>query len=1067
MPIDPVPYDPGDPVAQTLQAMGQQGQLAQTAPAQQHLAPEGYIDRLMHNLVHNSVAAQDSGIVSRGVAALFDALNAPHAAVQTALNITPESQMEMAKRAAQVMPAPNWGEFLNPVQGFQSMMMRTMAGQNQERWSPETLNMGADMALDPTTYLGVGLFKGLAKGAAKVGLPKAVPVLEKAAAGDEAISEAMGKAATGLVSLMQKGLLPVNQQLGQRFPDLVKWTDYYKTEQSMGTAVQWLQSKGWDLPGLRASLIQANGNMAGIMGELPTALRSEVDPQHLALVIAGIPAGVRPSLKRFGQGLPKNPQDDAMVALDQYRRWLRNDMALSDPQGFAKWYGEFNDWFKKQALGSLNYLLQNLQGGAAMGQMVGVGADKTLAEALDQSGNIAKGVPFTTSGAQAIATKTGIPVPYALHEQADRALNAVAGKSGQNNPLRDSLALSVLGGIGAGPAGALLGGAMGSRLAAVSDRLRKSSQGIETILRERGWQEGMSRELVKNMADMERIVVDGLTAKGARATGTPVHQNFIDNIVKDIQDNGGQINSEKLRTTLTNSVRLTQDRADDIVRQLDDVLYNASKSGVDLSNKFNFDYQDLSPIERVISEAFPFSTWFLKASPFYAEQAMRHPVIGNIVRTERSTADMDAKEKNLSPRFNGMLPMGSGSGILSAILGRPVEAYNDPLRGFIPFAGASQALARLQYEDPEKQGIVDKIHNALDVLGLQPTPGVDMILRTAGLVGQPDDPARGYLRWAAPAAGATALTSRAIEAATGYNPGWNVDVNRGSQRIEEIVRKAITGQDVTNPLEVQAERRVDELALRTTGKPIGDSGAEVAPYVTARRTHSGPIWEQAKAEVELEKGVQALAGFVSQDIQPQAILTGEEGQIREAKKGSLMKPDVVHALDQAAEKTPNAPADAATLDAVKGAVQAIAQQTGKPTPDSVAQRLASPTYANLDWISKEVYKWEVEQQPLTQGYGTSGTPEQRALGNATSGMAHAGQDLTPEQRALRIQANRMAPTQTGGPVQRGAIASALQIPGQERDEIQKSTPYLEEYLTWRKTHPSLDVADFLAQKFGK
>jgi hypothetical protein len=71
-----------------------------------------------------------------------------------------------------------------------------------------------------------------------------------------------------------------------------------------------------------------------------------------------------------------------------------------------------------------------------------------------------------------------------------------------------------------------------------------------------------------------------------------------------------------------------------------------------------------------------------------------------------------------------------------------------------------------------------------------------------------------------------------VEAVTGQNPGWNVDINRGpSQDRGEVMRQAITGQRVTVPLEVSAEHRLDELALRDTGKPIGSNDASVAAYV--------------------------------------------------------------------------------------------------------------------------------------------------------------------------------------------------------------------------------------------
>jgi hypothetical protein len=1065
MPIDPIPYDPGDPVAQTLQAMSQVGATPQ--PVQDALPPEGFVQRLMQNLVHNSRAAQDEGVLQRGMAAVFDILDSGRSAVQAQLGFTPEQQRTFLQQHPFAPTLADTVGMMTPGTSGAKMAARMAQGQSPQALSPEMSNFWADMALDPTTYFGVGLFKGLGKGAAKAGLPRVAKGLAEVDALDSAASEAMGKAASAVIGLGQKGLLPVNQALAAKWPELVKWTDYYKAEQNMGNAVQWLTQKVGDLPTMRAYIQSQQGNMTNIMAQLPTDLAKEIDPQHLALVIGGVPQNIK-SLKSYGAKAARNPVTDPQVALEGYRTWLQNDMGLKGPQGAMKAYLDFSDWWKKQALGSLNYLVQNLQGGALTGQMVGVDAAKTLDATVENAGNIARGVPFNTSAAKDLAAKTGVPIPYTLHEQADRALNAMGGTA-RNNPVRDSVALAVLGGMGAGPAGIVAGGVLGSRIGAISDRIRKSSQGIETVLRERGWQEGMSRELVKNMADMEKVFVDTLTSKQARASGRPVHQNFIDPIVQQIRASGGQINPEDFRQVLQNAANVKPEAMDQIVASIDDILYNASQKGVGLSNKFNFDYTDLSALERVVSNAFPFSVWMMKATPFYAEQAARHPLIGNVWKSTREESAADQRERGLPGRFSGTLPM-PGGGILSAILGHPVEPYNDPLRGFMPFAGAQQSLARQQYEDPSQQTIVDHIYNALDTLGLSAPPGIDAALQTLGLVGQPDDPSRGvYLRGAAPIAGATALASRGVELATGKNPGWYVDINKGAQNIETMIREAITKQEVTDPLEVATERRVDELALRESGQPIGSSEAAVAPYVTARRTHRGDVWDRAKAEVELEKGLQALSGFVSQNVQPQAILTHEEAQIRDVKKDTLLKPDLVKALDTAAEDKPTAPATVRTANAVEDAVRAIAERTGQPTPESVAKRLATPTNENLNWVSKEIYKWEVEQQSLNQGYGSSGTPEARRIGNAVSGMSHAGQDLTPQQQVERVAANRASAVgqMDYGHNRTGAIAAAQAIPGQDRDMIQKTTPYLEEYLSWKKTNPSKDVADFLAQRFGK
>jgi hypothetical protein len=104
-------------------------------------------------------------------------------------------------------------------------------------------------------------------------------------------------------------------------------------------------------------------------------------------------------------------------------QWLSKDMGLNDPAKFAAWYGKFNDWFKNQALGSLNYLLQNLQGGAAMGQMVGRGRTEYTRHGAGQREQYRTRYPVPYGGAESLGKKaTDMPIPFALHEQADRAL---------------------------------------------------------------------------------------------------------------------------------------------------------------------------------------------------------------------------------------------------------------------------------------------------------------------------------------------------------------------------------------------------------------------------------------------------------------------------------------------------------------------------------------------------------------------------------------------------------------------------------------------------------------------
>jgi len=130
----------------------------------------------------------------------------------------------------------------------------------------------------------------------------------------------------------------------------------------------------------------------------------------------------------------------------------------------------------------------------------------------------------------------------------------------------------------------------------------------------------MSRALVESMGQMENLVVRAITDPRSQRNGLPANQAAIDAARQLVRDSNGQVSVDQVVQHLTQrGVKPTA--IDDVAGELDDILYNASQRGVALSNSFNFDYQDLSALERSITTAFPFSTWLLKATPFYFEQA--------------------------------------------------------------------------------------------------------------------------------------------------------------------------------------------------------------------------------------------------------------------------------------------------------------------------------------------------------------------------------------------------------------------------------------------------------------
>lgn len=1267
MPADPrlqqqvTPLDPGDPVAQTLQVMQMQGQLPAQSPAQMHLGPDAHVQGLMQNLLHNTLASGDSSIPMQALAAIMDIMDAPKHGVQSMMG-TDQDQMDAAfEELARKAPAPRTSDILMGPAGISRYMQELGArGETDRRWSPELTKILGNVATDPTTYMGVGLFKGLAKGAAVAGAPKAVRgALKSAQIGDEFAAQGLTAAADKIVGVIQSGLLgKVNEGLAKAIPSLPKWTEYAKKTAGMNDALQELEHRGMDFSQAQAALSQGM-SLDDLYGALSKTNQARVDKAEL------------------GKVLGAKTIADRGAAYELYKKTLLKDMGLSNPNAAQNTLQHVTEWWKQQALASISYLEQNAKGGV-LGGLLSTGpggAARMAADLFDNAGNIIRGKPFNTEAAQELSKAANVPIPASLHEMADRALNAQGGEAGKR--LFGSLAGDVIGGaaLGAGSAastdqnpaiGALLGGATLGVLPKVSMRLRKSAQGVETVLRERGWVEGMSKAWARDLLDFNDEVVRILTAPGAtgntasatrtmtgggtttilpqaartiqtgaartpitqgaglagkgiaelhhstdattalgliqnsspdalkglraatvpvtrlgpnasgspvdiilantdqitasrlagqttayRITGAglppqelirevtirnprdvdprllaqfdglgwnktqlrgsvtytnsnfqpwssqvaqmpgtpmqtliqpgqittqtqvksnaPVPQNILDQVSEMI---GGGANADQLRQLLRTQTRVTPDRIEEAARVLDDGLYAASRQGVGVSNEFNFDYQDLSPVERAITQVAPFATWYLKAVPYFTKQGIRHPVLASLITEEGRASSEMREERGLPTRFTGTIPNQAQGSLISMMVGRPLQAFQNPLASLLPFSGLERSINNAAYDDEDADPFMKVAKIALEQIGLNPLAA--SVLRTAGLgMYTMDDPSNpNFLRWGAPLAGATALASRGVEAVTGQNPGWNVDLNAGFRKGEEAVREAGDamahggqGRQVQDTTQLAIERRVDELALKATGGPIGRENAASIPYIQAKVAKSGPIWEQARNEIAQEKGAQSLIGFVSQTARPDAVLSPEEATIRGAKAGPLVKGEIAHALDQAAEKAPDAPADPKALAAIQVAVQTIAERSGSPTPEIVTQRLASPTNANLDWISKEVYKWEVEQEPLLRGYGSSGSMEQRRIANEIAGMGVAGSGLDGRTQVEMIAANRAAAAKQGKPT--NTISAAMRIPGQEREAIKQSDPLLQEYLAWRTTHPGKELPDFLKEKYKK
>lgn len=879
------------------------------------------------------------------------------------------------------------------------------------------LKILGSIVTDPTSFIGIGVGKGALKAGSKLGLDDASSIMRAARAFDTFdtnLSSRSGDIVSSAISAIQHGLLgPINSQIGKRFPILEKLTIAADNEKTLADALQYLDHRGftWE---------EVVNNVDDAYDYLPAGLKAKLPKSDLQYL-----SGVTDPLLDFKE------------AFHDGRKIIRDNLGITDSTGISKVYRDLTDYWKSRTLITPDYLIKNIMGAAAFGKTEGVPLTDTIGEAGKQLLNNPKEFAAGRShndAADLLASMIDMPVPESLNRHAADAMASQTGRVLGSQKM-DATILGILGLIGDGPVGGLIGAAEGTILKPLAERVRAASGSLENIARSGGWAAGTSRALTESLADMERVVRDALTQP--RATGSIPHPNFADTIVSIIESKGGKISSDEVYKMLKNSAGVTDDVAGKAGQAIDDIIYAASQKGIETSNKFNFDYEDLSNIERTITGFFPFATWYLKAVPFAVEAAAEHPVIFNTLIQKQAASNEYREDGGLTNRVTGSIPIGVGSSLVSQALGRPVEATFDPISSLIPFSGTQAGLERAEFSD----NAAAKVLNTLNAFGLSINPFINTALRLAGGYGT-DEPAQGLFR-----------IGSALSGATG-----GIDPNAGLANVESAIRTGLTGREPTKVIEAMAERRLDEMALRETGSPISTVTSANQPYIKARHTHTGPLWERALKEVQQERGLQATAGALFSPARPQAIITPEEKAFREAGTHRLISYDISSKLNKMVRTNPDAVVDDETLDSVAQAAAKVLEITGGEPPPELVAAFQTPTAKNVDFIVDQIYIWQLQEDPLIGAYGASGSPEKRKLMNAMRYMYDVAGNSIGETEAERREWMRKVAAGGGTPL--AALPRAM---SRNRDEFRRSVPILDAYLTYKHLNPSGDVDTFLEQ----
>lgn len=687
------------------------------------------------------------------------------------------------------------------------------------------------------------------------------------------------------------------------------------------------------------------------------------------------------------------------------------------------------------------------------------GGEVQIPEIVEQNARLGREIPAGSSSATGFA-------------QENTTLRDISGKG------RD-----ILQRIGAGPmaaGGGLLGAASGyarSQDTPEDDTLYQTLLGTGTGAAAFGTMPWLSRRLYQPLAQGTEAVLRQSAVVAGRerflAANTPRLTGILDSafggtapasVRTAVESAGGQLSRRSVDELLrAENVAPTVRRQ--ITDQWESVLQEADDAGVGLSNTINFDYRNLTNAEEFMRQVLPFSTWATKAMPFFAARIAEHPLVGAALGRYAQESDRQKREGGLSSRFAGSThseDLPAVDDLWSVLTGRPMKAFFNPMRQFIPAADAQRAMS---FPAPDDATIYDHVEQAAQLAGVSMHPALETALHYAGLAH--DAPPSNLIRQAGP-----------IQALTG------IDLNAPGRILETNIRERILGQPkVRNPEEQATLRRIDELSIERTGQTTSSGSLEAAPFMRAKVQKSGPIWERAAQEVRRERSARSLTGFFSGGLTPTATLGPTEEAISGARAGYLIPQEDSREITVWSQREPHSVAPENIVQSVRTAAATLAQRNrpdlGGAVPPEVEAVLAQPTWRNIDRIRDMVMDAQAIETPLVRGYSGSGSAEKQGLQHALSlyqdagavalgDKDFAGLNPTYQQQLLHMldQFDRY-PHEMQSRILRTEPTLKILLPRvkAQKERILQENPMLAEYFQYRQNAgEQANMDDFLATR---
>jgi hypothetical protein len=242
------------------------------------------------------------------------------------------------------------------------------------------------------------------------------------------------------------------------------------------------------------------------------------------------------------------------------------------------------------------------------------------------------------------------------------------------------------------------------------------------------------------------------------------------------------------------------------------------------------------------------------------------------------------------------------------------------------------------------------------------------------------------------------------------------------------------------------------------------------------------VWQQAQSDARAQLAARQIPGFLTQAIQPQALLTPEEAAMRVARtpvqqggQRVVLDPKVTQKLQDALSK--QGPTAVTPPELLKPVQDAVTQLWGDQPPDIITFYLQDGRLGPVNTARELVGQAQIMANPLAAGYSGGGSPEESRLEEMLSAYnnpgALVGKNLSPAAQRKLTEAYSQY-SQMPAAFQKKLLADHsptgywLQQALTARDNYKAANPLLGQYLDYlASTGGTGNKKEFLERYFSR